>query len=114
VVASMYAVYHGPQGLKRIAERVASFTAILSAGLQQLGLKVVTPYAFDTLTVECEADAVLARALAGGANLRRLSPTHVGVALDETSTRADVEALWAWFSPGSTLAVSAFEAGVEP
>jgi glycine dehydrogenase len=114
VVASMYAVYHGPQGLKRIAERVASFTAILSAGLQQLGLKVVTPYAFDTLTVECEADAVLARALAGGANLRRLSPTHVGVALDETSTRADVEALWSWFSPGSTLAVSAFEAGVEP
>jgi glycine dehydrogenase len=50
VVASMYAVYHGPQGLKRIAERVASYTAILSAGLQQLGLKVVTPYAFDTLT----------------------------------------------------------------
>jgi glycine dehydrogenase len=92
---------------------VASFTAILSAGLQQLGLKVVTPYAFDTLTVECEADAVLARALAGGANLRRLSPTHVGVALDETSTRADVEALWSWFSPGSALAVSAFEAGVE-
>jgi glycine dehydrogenase len=114
VVASMYAVYHGPQGLKRIAERVASFTAILSAGLQQLGLKVLTPYAFDTLTVECEADAVLARALAGGANLRRLSASQVGVALDETSTRADVEALWAWFSPGSTLAVSAFEAGVEP
>ncbi len=113
VVASMYAVYHGPVGLKRIAERVASFTAILSAGLQQLGLKVVTPYAFDTLSVECEADAVLARALAGGANLRRLSPTHVGVALDETSTRADVEALWSWFSPGSALAVSAFEAGVE-
>ncbi|WP_326534845.1 aminomethyl-transferring glycine dehydrogenase [Pseudorhodoferax sp.] len=113
VVASMYAVYHGPQGLKRIAERVASFTAILSAGLQQLGLKVVTPYAFDTITVECEADAVLARALEGGANLRRLSPTHVGVALDETSTRADVEALWSWFSPGSALAVSAFEAGVE-
>ncbi|MBN8503472.1 MAG: aminomethyl-transferring glycine dehydrogenase [Burkholderiales bacterium] len=113
VVASMYAVYHGAEGLKRIAERVASYTAILSDGLQQIGCKVLTPYAFDTLTIECEADAVMARALAAGANLRKLSPTHVSVALDETTTRADVEALWTWFSPGSSLKVSAYEAGVE-
>ncbi len=113
VVASMYAVYHGAEGLKRIAQRVASYTAILSDGLQQIGCKVLTPYAFDTLTIECEADAVMARALAAGANLRKLSPTHVSVALDETTTRADVEALWTWFIPGSSLKVSAYEAGVE-
>jgi glycine dehydrogenase len=113
VVASMYAVYHGPEGLKRIAQRVASYTAILSAGLQKLGVKVVTPAAFDTIAVECDAAAVMARALAAGANLRRLSATHVSVALDETITRADVEALWSWFSPGSTLSVGDYAAGVE-
>ena len=114
VVASMYAVYHGPQGLKRIAERVATFTAILADGLKKLGLKVVTPAAFDTIAVECDAAAVMGRALAAGANLRRLSDTLVGVALDETTTRADVEALWAWFAPASTLKVADYAAGIEP
>ncbi len=113
VVASMYAVYHGPQGLTRIAERVASFAAILADGLQRQGLKVVTPAAFDTITVECDAAAVLARALAGGANLRKLSDTHLAVALDETTTRADIEALWGWFAPGHALQVSNYVAGIE-
>ncbi|MCE4555924.1 aminomethyl-transferring glycine dehydrogenase [Pelomonas cellulosilytica] len=113
VVASMYAVYHGPQGLKRIAERVASFTAILADGLGKLGVKVVTPAAFDTLAVECDAAAVLARALASGANLRRLSDTLVSVSLDETTTRADVEALWTWFAPASTLKLADYSAGIE-
>ena len=113
VVASMYAVYHGPQGLTRIAERVASFAAILADGLQRQGLKVVTPAAFDTITVECDAAAVLARALAGGANLRKLSDTHVAVALDETTTRADIEALWGWFAPGHTLQIADYAAGIE-
>ncbi len=114
VVASMYAVYHGPQGLKRIAERVATFTAILADGLKKLGLKVVTPAAFDTIAVECDAAAVMGRALAAGANLRKLSDTLVGVALDETTTRADVEALWTWFAPASTLKVADYAAGIEP
>ncbi len=117
VIASMYAVYHGPAGLKRIAQRVASYTAILSQGLQQLGRQVVTPAAFDTLTIATGADteAVMAKALAAGANLRRLSPTHVGVALDETTTRADVTALWSWFAKdGQALPDwAAFEKGVE-
>ncbi len=118
VMASMYAVYHGPDGLRRIAQRVASYTAILARGLSDLGLKVLTPHAFDTITVETgeATDAVLARALAGGANLRRLSDRHVGVALDETTTRDDLAALWSWFAgPGRTLPeVAAFEGGVEP
>jgi glycine dehydrogenase len=118
VVASMYAVYHGPAGLKRIAQRVASYAAILARGLEQLGLTVVTPQAFDTITVETGAatDAVLARALAGGANLRRISATQLAVALDETTTREDLRALWSWFAPaGAALPELAdFEAGVEP
>ncbi len=113
VVASMYAVYHGPQGLKRIAERVATFTAILADGLRKLGVKVVTPAAFDTLAVECDVAAVMGRALAAGANLRQLSVSLVGVALDETTTRADVEALWSWFAPASTLKVADYAAGVD-
>lgn len=100
VMASMYAVYHGPAGLKRIAQRVATYTAILATGLEQLGWKVLNPHAFDTLTVETgeRTGEVIARALAAGANLRRVSDRHVGVALDETTTRADLVALWGWFA----------------
>jgi glycine dehydrogenase len=101
VIASMYAVYHGPQGLRRIARRVASYTAILAHGLKTMGLNVLTPSAFDTLTVDTGArtDAIAARAVVAGANLRRLSPRQLSVALDETTTRADIEALWSWFAP---------------
>lgn len=118
VIASMYAVYHGPAGLKRIAQRVASYTAVLAAGLKQLGREVLTPHAFDTLAVNtgADTDAVMAKALAAGANLRRLSDTVLGIALDETHTRADVNALWSWFAkPGAKLPDwAAFEKGVEP
>ncbi|MBC7941817.1 MAG: aminomethyl-transferring glycine dehydrogenase, partial [Chitinophagaceae bacterium] len=117
VIASMYAVYHGPAGLKRIAQRVASYTAILSQGLQTLGLEVVTPFAFDTLTVQTDDVAgVMQRAVAGGANLRRLSDTHVGITLDETTTRDDIAALWSWFAaPGQARPdMAPFEKGIEP
>jgi glycine dehydrogenase len=118
VIASMYAVYHGPEGLKRIAQRVASYAAILAQGLAELGLKVVTPHAFDTLAVETgdRTEAILAAARADGANLRRLSPTHMAVALDETTTRQDIANLWRWFAPaGAALpGFDAFEKGIEP
>jgi glycine dehydrogenase len=118
VIASMYAVYHGPAGLKRIAQRVASYTAILAQGLQQMGRQVLTPAAFDTLSVEtgADTDAILARARAAGANLRRLSATQISVALDETTTRDDLLALWGWFAtPGQALPeMVAFEKGIEP
>jgi glycine dehydrogenase len=106
VMAGMYAVYHGPRGLTRIARRVAGYTALLARGLGQLGLTVSTGQVFDTLAVETGAatEAVLARALAGGANLRRLSATQLGVTLDETHTRDDIAALWSWFAaPGQAL-----------
>ena len=118
VMASMYAVYHGPEGLKRIARRVAGYTAILARGLADLGFAVLNAQAFDTLAVATGArtEAILAAALAGGANLRRLSATEIGITLDETTTRADLAALWSWFAtPGQALPdINAFEAGMAP
>ena len=103
VVASMYAVYHGPQGLKRIAQRVASYTAILA---KLLGERVANRSAFDTLEVKTGADtaAVLAAAVAAGMNFRRASETSVSISLDETSTRADLLAVLAVFGVNADLA----------
>jgi glycine dehydrogenase len=121
VVASFYAVYHGPQGLRRIAQRVASYTAILAAGLRRLGRTLAADTAFDTLCLRTgsETPDLLARALALGINLRRYpewGDAYLGIALDETTTRADLLALWQVFAqPGQPLPDPAeFEAGVEP
>ena len=95
VIASMYAVYHGPQGLKRIAQRVARLTAMLAHGLRGMGFGVTQVSAFDTVTVET-LDATLSiadRARSARANLRFVSKHQLSVSLDETSTRADVQAL---------------------
>ncbi|MEY4564393.1 MAG: hypothetical protein RLZZ618_3670 [Pseudomonadota bacterium] len=95
VVASMYAVYHGPAGLKRIAQRVASYTAVLAAGLKGLGLTLRNAAVFDTLEVDTgpRTEAVLAAARDAGFNLRRASAGSVGITLDETTTRADIDTL---------------------
>ena len=102
VVASMYAVYHGPEGLKRIAERVARYTAVLAAGLKSLGCSLLYATAFDTLTVqagtEAAAQAIAQKARDAGANLRLLRRTCVGISLDETTTRADIESIWRFFA----------------
>ena len=115
VIASMYAVYHGPEGLRRIARRVASYTAVLAAGLEQLGIARVPGAAFDTIELKTGADtsAVMDRALKAGMNLRRASATTVSVTLDETTGRDDLVALWKAFSPtGATPSFDAFEKGV--
>jgi glycine dehydrogenase len=106
VVASMYAVYHGPEGLKRIAQRIAKFTAILGAGLQSMGHRLHNASAFDTLTIDTgeATQSIAASALAACANLRFVSQNSLGVSLDETTTRADIEALWSFFAKaGQTL-----------
>ena len=120
VMASMYAVYHGPEGLKRIALRVASYTAILARGLQQLGVSVRTTAAFDTVTLDTgeRTDAIARQAVAAGMNLRRFpewGDTMIGITLDETTTRDDLQALWGLFAaPGQVLPrVTDFDAGVE-
>ena len=105
VVASMYAVYHGPAGLQRIARRVATYTAILARGLQSLGYTLTHDSAFDTLTVRCttpeEAQTLLAQALTERVNLRLAWQQYLSISLDETSTPADLQLLWRIFAkPG--------------
>jgi len=99
VMAAMYAVYHGPAGLTVIARRVHRLTAILKAGLERLGHTVPTTHFFDTIVVATgDATARIAeRAVAHGMNLRHVDPRTLGLSLDETSTRADVEAIWRAF-----------------
>ncbi len=123
VVASMYALYHGPKGLTRIARRVASYTAILAEGLKALGASLLHGTAFDTLTLDLghaqAADALLARAVAQGINLRRFNGGRagfVGISLDETTTRQDISTLWSLFAqPDHKLpSWDDFEKGITP
>ena len=121
VMASMYAVYHGPQGLKRIAQRVACYTAVLAQGLRQLGVTVRKETAFDTLCLDTGAATadIAAKAVAAGMNLRRFpewGDTMTGISLDETTTRDDIVALWRLFAkPGQPLPdIAAFEQGTLP
>ena len=97
VMASMYAVYHGPEGLTRIARRVHRLTAILAEGLRRAGRNVSGSY-FDTIAVSgVDARAMHAAAHASRINLRDFgarAPQMIGISLDETATRADVVALW--------------------
>ena len=110
VMASMYAVYHGPEGLKRIARRVHRMTAILAAGLRAAGLAVNASF-FDTITVRgVDATRIHAAARAARINLRELGADAVGITLDETVTRADLAALWALF--GVRAEVEALDATV--
>ena len=103
VMASMYAVYHGPQGIRAIAERVHALTLILGRGLARLGLKPRTEQVFDRLEVDLTGEATaaaLAAAQKRRMNLCRVSGTRLGISLDETTTAADVEALWQVFAAG--------------
>ncbi|WP_426343290.1 aminomethyl-transferring glycine dehydrogenase [Pseudoduganella sp. R-32] len=100
VMASMYAVYHGPKGLKQIAERTHRYTGILAANLKSLGYSVNDTF-FDTLTVATDkANELHAAAVAAGINLRKVDAKHVGVSLDETCDRDTLAALWNVFSDG--------------
>jgi glycine dehydrogenase len=109
IMASMYAVYHGPDGLKRIAERVRGLTAALAAGLRKLGHEIPHAVMFDTLRVRprgLEAASVIAAARASGYNLRDFDDGSIGISLDETTTRNDVEALIQSFAGGATIHIN--------
>ncbi len=99
VMASMYAVYHGPEGLARIARRVHRLTAIAAAGLRQAGYELVAEHFFDTVTVRVpgRASEIMSAALTEGLNLRPVDDDTVAFSLDETTTRATVMALWRAF-----------------
>jgi glycine dehydrogenase len=102
IIASMYAVYHGPEGLTHIARSVHRRTAVLAAGLRKLGLKLQSEAFFDTVSVNVGArqNEIVARALAEQINLRIGQGTLdgvLGIALDETTTVETVEAVWRAF-----------------
>ncbi len=100
VIAGLYAAYHGPEGVRRIAERVHRLTRILAAGLKRLGFDPVHDVFFDTLTVSAPgraADIVEAARLAG-INLRPLDANTLGISCDETTTREHLTGLWKVFS----------------
>ncbi|MBT5388882.1 MAG: aminomethyl-transferring glycine dehydrogenase [Porticoccaceae bacterium] len=96
VIASMYAVYHGPKGLQRIAERVHLLTSVLAAGLRLNGIEPINTSWFDTLTINSgeRTSAVLAAAQAKQFNLRQLDAQTIGISLDETTGPEDITALW--------------------
>jgi len=105
VMASFYAVYHGPEGLRAIARRVHRLTATLAAGLGRLGRRLAPGPFFDTLRVElddrAERDALAAAARERGVNLRVYDDAALGVALDETASLDDVDTLLAVFGGGA-------------
>src|SRR2546426_537899 len=103
VIAAMYAVYHGPEGLRRIARRVHAHMTGLAAALEKLGYSLAYRHFFDTLAVEVPQDVlprIIDAARAKLINLRTLSQTRIGVALDETVTADDVADVIAAFAVG--------------
>jgi len=101
VMASMYAVYHGPEGIRAIAEQVHGHAARLAAALAALGHSVVSDAFFDTIAIDADAalaEKIHAAARARRINLRAISPSRIGIALDETVTAADLDDLVAVFA----------------
>ncbi|MGH8728385.1 MAG: aminomethyl-transferring glycine dehydrogenase, partial [Burkholderiales bacterium] len=106
IIASMYAAYHGPRGLKTVAQRVHRLTATLAEGLRKIGCKIPTEAFFDTITVATakRTQTIHDAARARQVNLRPVDDATIGISLDETTTREDVETLWAVFAkPGSAV-----------
>ena len=106
-MAAMYAVYHGPVGLARIAQKVHLFTQLLHASVEHLGFRVVNDAYFDTLTIDvspvCKnAEVVHAAAALKFINLRRVNGTHVGVTLDESVVYEDLETLVSIFATAAS------------
>ncbi|WP_413626013.1 aminomethyl-transferring glycine dehydrogenase [Luteibacter sp. Lutesp34] len=111
VMASMYAVYHGPEGLVRIARRTHRLATILAVALRRAGVAVGDDF-FDTLHVTgVDAKAIHAKAAAAQINLRAIDASSVGISLDETTTRADVIALAGLFG-GSIDDIDALDSEV--
>ena len=106
VMAGMYAVYHGPDGLVQIAERVHRNAVTLAAGFERLGFAITHEQFFDTIRVEVGAhgqEDILAAAAAHRMNLRVLEPGTITVALDETTTEQDVADLWTVFNNNAAV-----------
>ena len=106
VMAGMYAVYHGPAGLKQIAENIHQQTVMLAAGLKRLGYSITSENYFDTLQVELGShskDEIIQAAEAKKINLRTTDATKIGISLDETTTIKDLTDLLEIFALGASL-----------
>ncbi|HEY0869564.1 MAG TPA: aminomethyl-transferring glycine dehydrogenase [Acidothermaceae bacterium] len=116
VAASMYAVYHGPQGLTDIARRTHRSASILAEGLRRSGIGIVNDTYFDTVQVSVPGRAalVVAAALEQGINIRRVDAGTVGVSCDETTERRHLAGLWAAFGTDLTAAdIDAIDASID-
>lgn len=99
IMASFYAIYHGPEGLKTIAGRIHRLTTILANGFDKLGVSMANHSFFDTLTIDVEDQAaMIERAEGAEINLRPVGENQISISLDETTTRDDIETLWAVIS----------------
>lgn len=110
VMASTYAVYHGPEGLKRIASRIHQLTVILAQGLKRLDCAIASELFFDTLRVgvgKGKAPEIIKAAQARYVNLRYLDESTIGISLDETTTLEDITLLWQIFAGEEKLSFTA-------
>jgi len=100
VIAGFYAVYHGAEGLRLIAGRVHRYTQILAAGITELGHQVLSERYFDTLVVSTpnRAKRIAAQATEANINLRVIDADHIGISLDETTTRENLRDVWQVFA----------------
>jgi glycine dehydrogenase len=117
VIASMYATYHGPQGLKRIAMRVNRLTVILQEGLKKLGFACPLPNYFDTIAVKTgeQTEQILERGVRHAMNFRKLTPEVLTLTLDETTTCDDIERIWLVFNNADApFTVAQLDAGALP
>ncbi len=115
VTASMYAVYHGPNGLRAIAERVHRLTSRLAEGLRALGCTITHENFFDTVRVEVDSsEVILKRAAQADCNLRALGLSAVGISFDETTTTRDIELLMSIFRGSSVRDFDDDELGEPP
>lgn len=118
IMASMYAVYHGPAEITRIAQRVHRLTVLLAEGLRALGLEVNTRHYFDTITVNTgnATEFILAAARSKQMNLRKVDAHTIGISLDEISTRGDVARLYDVFTHdhGSDVSIDELDTKIQP
>ena len=115
VMASMYAVYHGAEGLRRVGERVHGLALVLAQGLRRLGCQVASEHFFDTVHVRSKtesADRTLARAYERRINLRRFDDGSIGIALDEVTTTAEIQTLFEIFAAGRPVPFTVEELAV--
>ena len=110
VMASMYAIYHGPEGLKKIALKTHRQTSILALALKKLGLTVVNQHWFDTITVKV-ANAAQTHQLAQkqGCNFREVDAEHIGISLDETTGREELNLIWKILGGEGSLDIDALD-----